>query len=90
MDSVVAAGYYRDGGNSKLAWQALRKETGGKVDVWTFAWVPSSIAEADQTFAVADKVDAKEILFWEADYIDSRPNAALLKSHLRHRAATDD
>ncbi|MGI8965385.1 MAG: family 10 glycosylhydrolase [Limisphaerales bacterium] len=34
MDSAVAAGYYRDGGNAELAYQALRKETEGKVDVW--------------------------------------------------------
>jgi hypothetical protein len=87
VDSVVAAGYYRDGGNAELAWQALRKETEGKVDVWTFAWVPSSVAEADQALAVAEKVGANEILFWEADYIDARPNAAELKTHLRNRAA---
>jgi len=87
VDSVVAAGYYRDGGNAELAWQALRKEAGSKVDVWTFAWVPSSVADADQTFSVAEKVGAKEVLFWEADYIDDRPNAAELITHLRDRSA---
>jgi hypothetical protein len=87
VDSVVAAGYYRDGGNAEKAWQALQKETAGKVDVWTYAWVPASIAEADETFAVAQRVGAKEILFWEADYIDDRANAAELKAHLRARAA---
>ncbi len=39
-------------------------------------------------FAIADKVGAKEILFWEADYIDAMPNAAELKSQLRNRAET--
>ncbi|MEO7317788.1 MAG: hypothetical protein ABIZ56_02240, partial [Chthoniobacteraceae bacterium] len=87
VDSVVAAGYYRDGGNAELAWQALRKETEGKVDVWTYAWVPNSVAEAEQTFAIADKLGAKEILFWEADYIDDKANAAELKSCFRTRAA---
>jgi hypothetical protein len=43
--------------------------------------------DADQTFAIAEKVGANEILFWEADYIDDRPNAAELKTHLRIRAA---
>jgi glycosyl hydrolase family 10 len=86
VDSVVAAGYYRDGGNAELAWQALRKETEGKVDVWTYAWVPSSVAEVDQTFSTADKVGAKEILFWEADYIDNYPRAAQFQPRLRARA----
>ena len=87
VDSVVAAGYYRDGGNAELAWEALRKETGSKVGVWTYAWVPNNASEADQTFALADKLGAKEILFWEADYIDGRSNPAELKSKLRSRAA---
>lgn len=86
VDSVVAAGYYRDGGNPELATRALQKETEGKVDVWTYAWVPASVADAAQTFAVAEKVGAKEILFWEADYIDDRPNAVELKSYLSNRA----
>ena len=86
VDSVVGAGYYRDGGNAELAWQALRKETESRVEVWTYAWVPSSVADADQTCAIADKVGAKQLLFWEADYIDDRANAAELKSQLRNRA----
>ena len=90
VDAVVAAGYYRDGGSAELVWQALRKETEGKVDVWTYAWVPSSVAEAEQTLAVADKVGAKQILFWEADYIDDRPNAAELKTYLRNRSAREE
>lgn len=87
VDAVVAAGYYRDRGNSELAWQALQRETEGKVNVWTYAWVPTSLTEAEQTFTVANKVGAKEILFWEADYIDDRASAAELKTYLSHRAA---
>jgi len=86
IDSVVAAGYYRDGGNAEMAWRALQKETGGKVDVWTYAWVPTTVAEAAQTFALADNVGAHEILFWEADYIDDRRNAAELQPVLREGA----
>ncbi len=86
VDSLVAAGYYRNGGNAELAYQALRKETEGKVNVWTYAWVPSSVADAEQTFALADKLGAKEILFWEADYIDDRANAVEIKTAMRRRA----
>jgi uncharacterized lipoprotein YddW (UPF0748 family) len=86
VDSVVAAGYYRDGGNAEMAWQALRKETDGKADVWTYAWVPASSGEVEQTFALAEKLGAKQILFWEADYIDDRSNAQALMELMRKRA----
>ncbi len=86
IDSAVAAGYYRDGGNAEMAAKALQQETEGKVDVWTYAWVPSSVADFDQTAAIAEKVGAKHILFWEADYIDDRANAADLKKAMTKRA----
>ncbi|MEP6662981.1 MAG: family 10 glycosylhydrolase [Verrucomicrobiota bacterium] len=87
VDSVVAAGYHRDGGNDELAYQALKKETEGKVDVWPYAWVPYTVAQAEQTFALADKLGARQILYWEADFIDDRPNAAELKAVMSRRAA---
>jgi hypothetical protein len=80
MDSAVAAGYYRDGGNAELAYQALVKETQGKVEVWTYAWVPQNVGEFEGTFDQARKLGAKHVLFWEADYIDDRPEAASLKA----------
>jgi uncharacterized lipoprotein YddW (UPF0748 family) len=80
MDSVVAAGYYRDGGNAEMAYKALKKETEGRVDVWTYAWVPQNVGEFDGTAAQARSLGAKHILFWEADYIDDRSQAAALKS----------
>ncbi|HEX8523657.1 MAG TPA: family 10 glycosylhydrolase [Tepidisphaeraceae bacterium] len=76
IDAAVAAGYYRDGGNAEMAYKALKDETEGKVDVWTYAWVPRSVGEVQETLAVADRVGAKQILFWEADYIDDRGAAA--------------
>ena len=88
VDAVVPAGYYRDGGNAELAYGALRKETEGRMDVWTYAWVPSTPADLDQAFALADKVEAKQILFWEADYIDDRANSAELKAAFRKRAGS--
>lgn len=86
MDSAIAAGYYRDGGNAELATKALQKETENKVDVWTYAWVPNTVTDAQQTFAIAEKVGAKQILFWEADYIDDRANAAELQAAMSSRA----
>jgi uncharacterized lipoprotein YddW (UPF0748 family) len=87
IDSAVPAGYYLAGGGSEVAARALQEETKHKVDVWTFDWVPKTPGDVEQSFAVADKTRARQILFWEADYIDDRPNAAALKECLRGRAA---
>jgi hypothetical protein len=80
MDSAVAAGYYRDGGTPELAYQALLKETEGKVDVWSYAWVPQNVGEFQRDFDLARHLTAKQILFWEADYIDDRAQAPELKT----------
>jgi hypothetical protein len=86
MDAAVPAGYYRDGGTPAMAYQSLREETGGKVGTWTYAWVPNTVAEFDRDFTLAKTLGAKQMLFWEADYIDGRPNAAELKSAMSAKA----
>jgi hypothetical protein len=86
IDSAVAAGYYRDGGTSVKAREALVKETGGRVDVWSYAWVPQNLAEIERDFSLATKSGAKQVLLWEADYIDDRANAAELKAAMAKRA----
>jgi hypothetical protein len=83
VDAVVAAGYYLNGGSAETAWKALREETGGKLDVWTYAWVPQSVADFDRDFTLARSLGGPQILFWEADYIDDRPNAAELSAAMR-------
>jgi hypothetical protein len=86
MDEVVAAGYYRDGGTPEKAWRSLKEDTAGKVDVWSYAWVPQTVAEFERDFSVAKTLGARQILFWEADYIDDRPNAAELKTVMEQSA----
>lgn len=86
MDAAVAAGYYRDGGTPEMAWQALKKETEGRVDVWSYAWVPQNADDFQRDFFLAQRLGAKQILFWEADYIDSRPNEAELQALMRRHA----
>ena len=80
MDAAVAAGYYRPGGDAEKAYRALRAESEDKVDVWTYAWVPSTVAAISDDAALAHRVGAHQMLLWEADYIDDRPNAAELKA----------
>jgi hypothetical protein len=87
IDAAVAAGYYRDGGTPAGAYQALKEETAaGKVDVWTYAWVPRNLAEFNRDFELAQSAAAGQMLLWEADYIDDRPNAAELKAAMAARA----
>jgi hypothetical protein len=80
VDAVVAAGYYRDGGTPEKAHAALKEETGGKVDVWTYAWVPRTVAEFARDYDLAKRLAAPRVLLWEADYIDDRPDAGDLKA----------
>jgi hypothetical protein len=79
VDSILPAGYYRDGGTPEMAYKALKEETAGKLDVWTYAWVPQNVDEFNRDFNLAKSLGAKQILYWEADYIDDRPGAAELK-----------
>lgn len=86
MDDAVAAGYYRDGGNAELAYRALQKETENRAEVWYFAWVPQTPADFQRDFAGAQSLFAKQMLFWEADYIDGRAQARELKAAMSSRA----
>jgi uncharacterized lipoprotein YddW (UPF0748 family) len=72
IDAVVPAGYYRDGGDAEKAYRAVTDETGGKADVWQYAWVPQNVGEVEQTAELAKKLGARRVLFWEADYLEDR------------------
>ena len=70
IDSAVPAGYYRDGGNAKLAYSHLKDLTHGQVDIWLYRWMPRSLDDFNDCIDEANSLGAKQILFWEADYID--------------------
>jgi uncharacterized lipoprotein YddW (UPF0748 family) len=86
IDAAVAAGYYRAGGSAANAYRALEEETAGKVDLWYYAWVPQSAAEFAGQFDETQLLSAKRMLFWEADYIHDRAEAAALKAAMSARA----
>ena len=86
IDDAVAGGYYLEGGSPEKAYKALKKETGGKVNVWLYSWVPGSVSDFERDVALANKVGAKQILFWEADYIDARSNKEELQQAMSKRA----
>ncbi len=85
VDSALAAGYYRDGGTPEMAFKALREETEGKLDVWTFAWM-QNVADFKRDFTLAKSLGAKQMLFWEADYIDNPPEKMELQQAMKARA----
>lgn len=85
-DALVPAGYYRSGGSPEEAVRALRRETGGAAAAWTYEWVPHNSAEAGQAFERAAALEVPQILFWEADYIDDRPDPSAVKAALRRGA----
>ena len=87
INAAVAAGYYMGGGTPETACRALQEETEGKVDVWLYTWVPNTIEDINRDLALAEKLGVKQILFWEADYIDGRANRTELQDALRARAA---
>jgi uncharacterized lipoprotein YddW (UPF0748 family) len=86
IDAAVPAGYYRDGGTPHKANAALRAETANKVDIWSYAWVPQTPADFDRDCDEAQSAGAKQILLWEADYIDDRPNAPALRAAMAAHA----
>jgi hypothetical protein len=86
IDAAVAAGYYLAGGDAEKAYRALVEETQGKVAVWLYEWVPSSVEEIEADVALARRLGAKQVLFWEADYIDARANKEELQRAMRRHA----
>ena len=88
MAAMVACGEYRKGGTPETVYHHLKRETEGKVAVWRFAWVPKAVSDFDRDFALARKLGCRQILFWEADYIDGRPNKEELQKLMHSRAMT--
>jgi hypothetical protein len=70
IDEAVPAGYYLGEGNAERAFRALQSETVGKVPIAMYAWVPGSAPQFLDDFQRARRLGARQILFWEADYID--------------------
>ena len=89
IDAAVPAGYYapNSGGTPELAYDHLRKLTGNQVDIWMYAQVPSSDDEFMAGLARARQLGAKQILYWEADYIDNKPNKGELQKVMQENAA---
>jgi hypothetical protein len=81
IDAAVAGGYYLPGGTPEAAYRALETEVNGKARVWPYAWMPKAVADVDREAALARKLGAGQVLFWEADYLDDgRPKAEISRA----------
>jgi hypothetical protein len=75
IDGAVAAGYYVGEGNAERAHAYLKAETGGRVPVALYCWMPKCASDFRDCTAAAERVGSQEILFWEGDYLDTIPEA---------------
>jgi uncharacterized lipoprotein YddW (UPF0748 family) len=72
IDAASPAGYFKGGGSTEEACRVLKKETGGRIEVWPYEWVPKTPAEFGGQAARAKTLGAQHILFWEGDYFDDQ------------------
>jgi hypothetical protein len=89
MDAAVPAGYYapHSGGTPELAYEHLQKLTGGKIEIWWYAWVPGSVDDFLAGLKSARQLGGRHILYWEADYLDNNPKKAELQKVMSQNAA---
>ena len=85
VDTMLASGYYVAGGTPEKAYRYMVEETEGRVLLTLYVWVPREVADFERDLEIAERLGAREMLFWEADYIDSRPADAFaaLKEAIR-------
>lgn len=83
MDGAVAAGYYLEGGDVTKATKYLRGELDRKAQTWLYGWVPNSPEEFNNYADIAVTLGCRNVLFWEADYIDDKPNKAEIQAAMR-------
>lgn len=83
IDSAIPAGYYLPGGDMAKAYRALQSETAGALPIHAYAWVPTTVDQFNTDFQTAQSLGTSELLFWEADYFDDRPNRAELQKAMR-------
>jgi hypothetical protein len=72
VDQMVATGYYRGEGTPEKAYGWLKEETEGHMPLWLYCWVPNKAQDLHRDLALAEKLGTRQMLFWEADYIDMR------------------
>ena len=72
IDEVVPAGNYAPGttGTPEKAFAANKREVGNHCNVWLYWWLPPTAEDFRKSIAAAESVGARQILYWESDYLD--------------------
>ncbi len=83
IEGAIAAGYYLEGGDKAKATKYMRSELDGKAATWLFGWVPYDVADFNNYADTAVTQGCRNVLFWEADYIDDRPNKTEIQAAMR-------
>lgn len=85
VDGAVAAGYYVGQGSAEKAHAYLKAETGSRIPIALYCWMPKQVSDFQSCAIAAERVDAGELLFWEGDYLDTVPKGeqAALASAMR-------
>jgi uncharacterized lipoprotein YddW (UPF0748 family) len=73
MDEIVPNGNYADGttGTPEKAYASNKREVGDRCNVWLYWWVPPDVEDFRKSIAVAESLGARQILYWESNYIDN-------------------
>jgi hypothetical protein len=79
IDAIVAASYFTKGGTPEKAYGYLKNEVKNHCAVWLYWWVPPDAADFKKSIGVAEKLGARQILYWESDYIDAPGRAVKAK-----------
>ena len=72
IDEIVPNGNYAKGttGTPEKAYAANKREVGDHCNVWLYWWVPPDVEDFRKSISVAESLGARQILYWESDYID--------------------
>ena len=70
-----------------MAYEHVKNLTGGKIEIWMYAWVPSSVDDFLAGLERARRLGCHHILYWEADYIDNNPKKTELQRVMSENAA---
>jgi len=76
IDDIVAAGYYTAGGTPEGAYACMEDEVGERCNIWLYWWLPPDADDFRKSIETAEKLGAKQVLYWESDYLDLPERAA--------------
>ena len=75
IDEVVAWRGYGGRDLSEKTYHHAVAEVAGHCDVWMYWYMPEAIADFRKSIEAAESLGSRQILYWEADYLDLKDRA---------------